>query len=374
MSRYPALLALVLLPLVTAPALGQTSGTTLSPTDETEATRVATRGANFLSLPVGARAQALGGAYTAIASGVSALYWNTAAIAFDERIRIGGSLSNLYDDLDVQHIFAGFILPVGFNRFAVSLNQLSSGDIVRTDFEFPEGGNPQFGETFEWSATAVGLHYARLVTDRLAVGVAGKFINEGIPGADADFFAGDIGVQFETGILATRLAAAFFNLGSDSHVDGALVRRRVEQSSLVERTGTLDTRRTLDIGLLTNEVELPTGFRFGIATDLVGRAEALLGPSGMHRFQAMLDVADGTDTPLSPTVGLEYSFRDILYLRGGKRWANEEQISRDFSHLLSFGGGLAVPLPGGRRLMFDYAFTDAGDLQNVQSFALELAF
>jgi len=368
-----ALITLVAAGLGAAPLAAQT-GTTKGPTDETESTRVATRGANFLALPVGARAQALSGASTAIAEGVSALYWNTAAIAYEERTRIGVSLSNLYEDLDIQHVFAGFILPLGNHRFALSINSLSSGDIIRTDQEFPDGGNTQFGETFEWSATALGFHYARPITDRLGVGLAAKYITEGIPGARATFIGGDLGIHFQTGIYGTTIAAALVNLGSDGRLQGSLVERRIEQANTGERSTLWDTRRVLNVGLVTSEVELPTAFRFGIATELVGSSSSLLLPTPDHRLLTMIDISDPTDGPLSPRIGVEYSFRGLAFLRAGKRWSNEDQISYEFSHGLSFGGGVALPLPGNRRALLDYAYTDFGELQNVQAFAVEIAF
>lgn len=366
-----AIIGLTLLTLAVAPALAQV-GTSLRPTDETEATRVATRGAAFLNLQVGARAQGLAGAYTAAASGVPALWWNTAATAFDERTYLGATLTNLYDDLDIQHLFAGIILPLGLNRFAVSVNQLNSGAIIRTDEAFPEGNNPQFGAEFEYTATAVGIHYARLITDRLGFGVAGKWISEGIPGAEATFVAADFSVKFHTGLLGTTVAAALSNVGSDGRIEGALIERQIDQRT--SNANVFEVRRLITAQFATTKVELPTGFRFGISTELLGSSTALLAPSPGHNLMLLVDVSDRTDAPMSPTLGVEYAYRDFFYLRGGKRWASEQQISHDFSHLLSFGAGVAIPVARERRILFDYAYTSVGDLDNVQAFSIELAF
>lgn len=59
----------------------QRQGTFLTPGNDESTTRVGARGANFLEIGVGARAQALGGAFTSLASGASAMYWNPAGIA-----------------------------------------------------------------------------------------------------------------------------------------------------------------------------------------------------------------------------------------------------------------------------------------------------
>ncbi len=64
-----------------AAAVGQSQGTILLPDPKEPASRVGTRGANFLEIGVGARAQGMSGAGTGLASGVTAMYWNAAGIA-----------------------------------------------------------------------------------------------------------------------------------------------------------------------------------------------------------------------------------------------------------------------------------------------------
>ena len=332
---------------------------------------MATRGANFLNLRVGARAQALGGAYTGYASGVSALYWNTAGIAFEERALVNVTYSSLYSGLDMEQIYGGVVIPVGGNRLAISFNQLSSGDILRTDEDFPEGGNPQFGDTFEWSAVAVGLHFARAVTDRLAFGITGKFIQEGISGARADFVAADFSVLFDTGLFGTRLGASFFNIGGDSRIEGALTRQQTDQTR--NDANEIEARRIFEVGFQTTAIELPTGFRVGISTELWGGAEAMFAGSAKNTLLFVGDVWDQTDTALMSALGFEYNYNKILYLRVGKRFLNEDQISQNFSDRLGFGGGVAIPL-GQALLTFDYAYSDVGDLDNIQTFEFELAF
>ena len=60
-------------------------------------------------------------------------------------------------------------------------------------------------------------------------------------------------------------------------------------------------------------------------------------------------------------------------LRAGKKWVNEGPdvaSFRDFTHNVSFGGGLWIPLLG-RQFKFDYAFTAIEDLDNIQVFSFE---
>ena len=80
MTRSSAYLVAAALCLPGASVLGQGTGTVLLPNPQNPTTRVGTRGANFLEIGVGARGLALAGAYTALAEGVTALYWNPAGI------------------------------------------------------------------------------------------------------------------------------------------------------------------------------------------------------------------------------------------------------------------------------------------------------
>ncbi|HEY8470427.1 MAG TPA: PorV/PorQ family protein [Longimicrobiales bacterium] len=341
----------------------------LAPGDQT--TRVATRGANFLTLPVGAKSQGMAGSGSALASGIPALYWNTAAIAFDEGTRVGLSYSPLYGSLDITHSFAGFILPLGTSRIGLSLNVLSSGEILATSENYPEGNDPDLGvgeANFEWNSTAVGLHLARPITDRLAVGIAGKYITEGISGAKATFVAVDLSTIFHLGLFGSTLAASYVNIGTEGSMSGQRVNRNIVDDNLFE------TGRVVGAAFQTRQVELPAGFYFGFAMELVGGPDAAFTPSSDHRLTLALDGVELNESPFTPRVGFEYGYRDLVFLRAGKRWSNELYGENDFfGHLFSFGGGLRVPM-GGREVRLDYAYTEFGQLDNVQVFSFELAF
>jgi hypothetical protein len=65
----------------------------------------------------------------------------------------------------------------------------------------------------------------------------------------------------------------------------------------------------------------------------------------------------------------------MVFLRAGKRFVNEKQTdNRTFAFGASFGGGVRVPMGGGRKVAFDYAYTGMNDLKNVQVFSLEIGF
>lgn len=339
-------------------------------------TRAGTRGAAFLSLGVGARAQALGGAYAAMADDISSLYWNTAGMGQIDGFSVGVTQARLYSDLDIQHTYIGAVLPVGLTRLGISVNSLNSGEIPWTNEEFPNAGAggdlDPLRTNFEWTGMAVGLHLARPITDRLIVGGAVKYITEGISQAEATYVGVDLGTVFRTGLYGVTLGATLANLGSNGKFEGELLRQRFDTSDPESQLG--DFVRIVQASATTEELELPTVFRFSIMADLIGDAAAMISPNPDQSLRVVWDLMDAIDTDLQTAVGLEYGLRDIAFLRAGKKWFNEAQISQDFVNGAAIGGGLRLPLGEIGLLNLDYAFTDMGDLDNVQVFSLQLGF
>lgn len=353
--------------LASTGAWAQSVGQGLEPTPDQETTRVATRGANFLEIPVGARGQALGGAGMALIRGVEAMAWNVAAVAETQKFSVGWTYSDLYSDADITHQFGGLILPLNdVSGIGVSVVALQSGDMLRTSEGFPDGGDPVYGETFEWGGFATSVAYSRLVTDRLGVGLALKFVSEGITNARASWVGGDVGALFRTGLLGTTIGGAITNLGGDARIEGPAV-----TTTLGDGLDAFPTGEDVNIRYDSRALSLPTAFRFSALFDVTGTPEAWfpqVGPD--HNLRLMLDFYDSISTPLQPSVGFEYAFRDYGFLRLGKRWFNEDRADfRDFWSGAAAGAGVKIPI-GEYSIGVDYAFTDQSVLGNTQTFSI----
>ena len=75
--------------------------------------KVGTSAAQFLKIGVGARAVALAGAFGAIASDASTIYWNPAGMATLDNISWTGSHTNWF--ADISHQYTGLVVPTGNN-------------------------------------------------------------------------------------------------------------------------------------------------------------------------------------------------------------------------------------------------------------------
>lgn len=360
MSRHTLTLAAAAAALVAAASVAPTaSAQTVSNPNDQAPTRQGTRGATFLTIPLGARANAMAGAVTATEDGPEAWYWNPAGATTSEQFAATASRQEMYKDLDINMMHFAASLPLLGGVVGANVTSLSSGDMERTDENFPTGGGIH-GNTFSWSSTSIGLGYARRLTDRLEVGGVVKYVSEGITDASTSWVAVDAGTRFRTGLYGLTIGAAMSNIGPSASASGPLINLRIPRGN--------DAQQLTRTNLETQGTELPTLFRFSVASDLLGRSESLLGQGGgKNSLRAEAAFQNSTDSPIQFAGGVEYSYNNFVFLRAGDHVYNDQRAHGTSNYGLSFGGGLQVPL-GGRPLRFDYAYTNMGDLQNVQVF------
>jgi hypothetical protein len=96
------------------------------------------------------------------------------------------------------------------------------------------------------------------------------------------------------------------------------------------------------------------------------------GAGGKHVLTSEISVTNSTDYSTQYAIGAEYGFRNVLFLRGGKRWFNDDRDHGDVGQVgLAGGFGLKMPVLG-RAVRFDYSYEAAGALKNIQIFSFEV--
>jgi hypothetical protein len=343
-------------------------GSTIVPGDNDRTTRVGTRGANFLHIPIGGRSNGLAGATVASVDGPNALFWNPANIATRETISAAVTYMRLYGNSGISDIAAAVTFPIGQGALGVSVQQFASGEMLRTTERAPQGNDPVFPGNFEWKGTAVGAHYARNVTDRLTAAIGARYVQEGIDLANNSFFGFDVSTRFRTGLYGLSVAASIMNMGSTGSFDGPAVEREIDQP----RYNGQPTGRDLPVAFNTRDVQMPTTFNFGLLSQLYGDAEALFGQNPNHSLTAEVAFRDAIDTDLQTSIGFEYGYKQRGFVRIGKKWFNEQHAPWEFQDGLSFGGGVNLPVLG-RRLTIDYGYVIMGELQNNQAITFDIA-
>ena len=88
---------------------------------------------------------------------------------------------------------------------------------------------------------------------------------------------------------------------------------------------------------------------------------------------ALETVPDGVDTEIMPALAAEYSFRNLIAFRIGKRFERDARTGDDDGlHGFATGAGVRLPI-GNRRFLVDYAFRSSGDLESNHAFSFELS-
>jgi len=306
---------------------------------------VGTSVANFMKIGVGGKAVAMGDAFSAISDDPTALYWNPGGIGFQKNTSV--NFSNTQWIFDTGLNFLGVILPFeDFGTFGISINMFSSGDIEETTIAKPHGT----GRVFDVSNISIGLSYAKQLTDRFSAGITMKYIRESLSLETSSGLAIDVGSIF---IISHdynfRMGVVVSNLGTDMKLDGLDLTTNV----------TTDKNKLVEAELRTYSWPLPLTFRLGLAADLIS--------TPMHRFTLAAEVNDARDYKTRESVGVEYGFNSMLFLRGGYKFNYDEES-------YSAGVGVNYFIEGIGGVIVDYAFVNLNNLGNINRFSVGLSF
>lgn len=278
---------------------------------------VGTSGGNILSIGVGARAIAMGEAYTAMADDVSSLYWNPAGLALLNQSQASFMYNQFLKDLTYQN--AGVALPLENGGVGASLSYLTYGQIQG----FDPAGNPT-GNVNAYSG--VGTVGGAWLGDTWSAGFNVKGVQESLADVKANGVAADFGAtlvyphEVKGGTL--RAAATLRNLGSGL--------------KFIDQTD-----------------PFPREWRVGMsALEMLNR-----------RLNLSMDYGQERDNDGAIYAGAEYWFFPFFALRAGYAGSHTEGSG------LRAGVGLKF-----KDLSFDYAYSNYGDLGLSHRYELTVRF
>lgn len=304
-----------------------------------------TRVGQFLKFAVGARANAMGESFAAVASDASALYWNPGGIGNLQNLEV--HLTHIDYLLDITYDFAGLVVPTSAGNIGFSAAVLGMGDEPVTTLADPDGA---IGVTWGASSFAVGLTMSKAVTDRFAVGITGKYIQENIYNESANTLAIDIGSLYDTGLRGIKIGMAMSNFGGKMKLSGRDLALRADPDVVVGGNSTQPA------DLQVNSWSLPLNFRVGLSLEVFkSESSTLLLAS---------DFNHPTDADERLNFGAEYAFAKRVFLRGGYKVNYDEES-------FTFGGGLNLPITS-YNFMLDYSFNEFGILGETHRFSIGL--
>jgi len=274
-----------------------------------------TSGFSFLNLPVGARATAMGQAFTSVPNDVQGLPYNPAGLASMTASQLSFQHLSYVENVDQEGASFGHAGRTEEMSWGLSANYLRVGDITRTLSTGLSTGDG-FTETGSFSTydMALGASAAGPVMDDLKAGGTVKFIRESLSDASASAGAVDAGILYRLNDEHSwNVGVSLLNFGVASRFADAAVK-------------------------------LPSTIRAGI--------------SGQPFPQWLIstDFVKRVDTSGEADIGIEVNPHRMVSFRMGYRYARTRP---DLGGLSDFSAGMGLRY---NSMSFDYAFIPLGDL------------
>jgi len=318
-------------------------------------------GAAELLLNPWARSAGLHSMSTSSVSGVEAMRINIAGLSRINKGELVIGNTRLYDGSTLGINALGFATKAGKNgAFGISLVAMDFGEIKVTTNNQPEGT----GGTYSPSFFNIGLGYAYTYENKISVGILVRAISETLPDVSASGFAIDAGVQYVSGDKNEfKLGIALRNIGSPMEFGG---------EGLSFRTDAPDAAPNYEITVnqRAEDFELPSLLNIGLSYDFYFGETNFL--RGIVNFTSNAFARDDIG------VGAEFSFRDIVVIRGAYKIALDAGDGVRDNIYTGLAGGVSVDVPlkraDNRLVGIDYAYRATTPFRGTHNFSLRLGF
>ncbi len=316
----------------------------------------------FLSIGVGARAQAMGKSVVASASDVTASYWNAAGLVRNthDNWQFGAMHAELFAGV-AKYDYLSATKKISDNRRAISLSLIRFGidDIPNTLNLFEDDGSINFDNVVPFSAADYALlagysQYLLKDSDKWTVGGNMKIIYRNIgPFANAFGFGLDGGIQYwgkkwRFGLSALDVTGTF-NAWSFNFTDEEQEVLQLTDNELPENS--IEVTRPRAVLGIAHYNELAKGFGLAIEANV----EATFDGRRNTLFK-------NDQFSIAPRIGAELDYKKFAFLRIGlTNLQQDTDIGLDPFWTIDPSIGVGVKI---KDFTLDYAFTDIGEQRN----------
>lgn len=308
----------------------------------------------FMNIGVDAASFGMANAVVASSSDVNSGYWNPAGLVNLEDKQLSLMHAAYFANI-ANYDYAAFAMPLD-DRSAVALSVIRFGvdDILNTTQLIDDQGNIDYNRISKFSTADYGFtfSYARkLPLDGLNYGVNAKVIRRVIGDFASSWgFGLDAAIQFRSdkwmfGVMARDITTTFNAWSIDekkfAEIQGSVAGQNQE---LPENT----------------EITIPK-LQLGVARKFVYNYDfTLLAEVDLNfRFAETNDLISTSFASITPSLGLEFAYIDMVYVRGGVgNFQNIKQL--DNSDSVGFQPNIGVGFRY-KGIQVDYALTDIGD-------------
>lgn len=315
--------------------------------------KVGTTSAQFLKIGAGARAVAMGGAYTGVSDDIYSTYWNPAGIAGTEgNGQVAFNHAEWLADVTYDYAAGSFTLPEVGTMFVTLTSLGVPEEKVRTE-SYPEGD----GRYWDASSISMGIGFARKLTDRFSIGFQAKYVKESIWNTSASGFGLDVGTYYITPFNDLVIGASISNFGTKLQLDGRDIQFNTDPNGDIQ-TGP----NNIPAKYAMTSYDMPLIFKIGLAMDVV--------KTRFIKIKTAVDAAHPNDNNEYVNAGVELGYDEMIFVRGGYRTL----FLKDSEQSYTFGAGLKYEVAQGLKVTVNYAYADYGRLKDVQFIDLGIIF
>ncbi len=307
--------------------------------------RAGQAGATELLINPWARSSGWGGINIANVRGLESQFNNVAGLAFTKKTEIGFTYTDWMSGSDVSINAFGLAQKLGETGvLGLGIMSVGFGDIEITTNDLPEGGIGSFKPQF----LNIGLSYAKSFSNSIYGGLTVRLISQSSSDVKATGLAFDAGIQYVTGFNEAKdnlkFGISLKNVGTPMKYSGDGLSFRGDPPVSTTYQQTIQSR--------TEDFELPSLVNIGASYDFK-LAEN-------HRLTLVGSFTSNSFTYDQFGVGFEYSFKEMVALRGG--YLSEKNIASDqdrLTALTGLNGGISFDLPlgkGGKKIGIDYSY------------------
>lgn len=325
----------------------------------------------FMNIGVDAASFGMANSIVASTDNVNAAYWNPAGLMQLKEREIGLMHAAYFANI-ANYDYAAYAMPIDEkSAFALSLIRFGVDDIMNTTDLIDKNGNIDYNRIslFSTADYSVTFSYARETPiENLHFGANAKIIRRVIGKfADSWGFGFDLGVQYkysdwQFGLMVRDITTTFNTWSID--------KKRLEDIQDAVEGENQDVPESTEITL--PKAQLGVARNFKLSEDFSFLTEA-----NLHiRFTETNDIVSSSFASLTPSLGLQLSYTDLVYVRTGiGNFQDELQI--DGGERVSFQPNIGIGFHY-KGISIDYALTDIGDqsaalYSNVFSLRLDLS-
>ncbi|WP_449528462.1 putative type IX sorting system protein PorV2 [Gelidibacter salicanalis] len=309
----------------------------------------------FMNIGVDAAALGMSNAVVSQSADVNSGYWNPAGLTTLDDNQIALMHSSYFANI-ANYNYLAYAMPLD-DKSAVGISLIRFGvdDILDTTQLIDDQGNINYDRIRLFSTADYGLtfSYARKIPlDGFSYGVNAKVIRRIIGDFASSWgFGLDVGIQFQAendwkfGVMAKDITTTF-NAWTFNKEKLNLIKDAVEGQNQQVPEATELTIPKLQLGMSKKFV-----FHYDYA--LVTALDLNV------RFEQNNDVISSSFASITPSIGFEFGYTELVFLRAGVgNFQNELQLdnSENLTFQPNFGVGFKY-----RGIQIDYAFTDIGD-------------